>query len=481
MSVPAIVVAAVVSLVTILISAYIPARKAANTPVMECIRQTNEVKLKSKAVKTSKFTENIYGLEGTLALKNFKRNKKRYRSIVLSLTLSVVLFVSASAFGTCLKQEAERSVVDCDYDICFSTQEMDEGGVSQLYDQLKTADGVYSSSYQAIMTYACTVKASDFSDQYREFAGYDSPDETTDLSMDIQFIEDSEFLSFIKGLGLSTEEYTGENAKMIAVAKLNDQGELSNMFADNSMAFTIFPEMDDEAADQGQNIDTTFVDTIPLDTLPRESSAPESCVFMAVAPYSLKEKFETPGQKEELGLTFLSENPAQSANEMKTMLEGAGITSQYTLYNVYETLEENRNIIFVVDVFSYVFIIMISLIAIANVFNTISTNIRLRRRELAMLRSVGMSDRDFSKMMRFECGFYGLRTLLFGLPVAGILSWLIYKGMFIGGADLEFMFPWGSVGISVCGVFLVIFITMLYAVRKIKKENIIDALRDDIT
>jgi putative ABC transport system permease protein len=480
-SVLAIVIAAVVSMVTILISAYIPARKAADTPVMECIRQTNEVKLESKAVKTSKFAEDIYGLEGTLALKNFKRNKKRYRSIVLSLTLSVVLFVSASTFGTYLKQEAERSVVDSDYDICFSTQEMDEDGVFQLYDQLKTANGVYSSSYQAIMTYSCAVKGSNFSDRYREFAGYDSPNETADLSMDIQFIEDSEFLSFIKGLGLSTEEYTRENAKMIAVAKFNDQGELSNMFADNSMAFTIFPETDDEAANQGQNIDMTFVDTIPLDTLPRESSAPESCVFMMVAPYSLKEKFEAPGEQEELGLTFLSENPAQSVNEMTTILEGAGITSQYTLYNIYETLEQNRNTLFIVNLFTVVFIIMISLIAIANVFNTISTNIRLRRRELAMLRSVGMSDRDFNKMMRFECAFYGLRTLLFGLPVAGILSWLIYKGMDIGGADLDFMFPWSSIGISVCGVFLVIFITMLYAVRKIKKENIIDALHDDIT
>ncbi|MGL5514228.1 MAG: ABC transporter permease, partial [Sporomusa sp.] len=73
-SVPAIVAAAAVSMVTILISAYIPARKAANTPVMESIRQTNEVKIESKAVKTSKLAERIYGLEGTLALKNFKRN-----------------------------------------------------------------------------------------------------------------------------------------------------------------------------------------------------------------------------------------------------------------------------------------------------------------------------------------------------------------------------------------------------------------------
>ena len=124
---------------------------------------------------------------------------------------------------------------------------------------------------------------------------------------------------------------------------------------------------------------------------------------------------------------------------------------------------------------------MISLIATANVFNTISTNIKLRRRELAMLRSVGMNDHDFQKMMRFECALYGLYTLLFGLPISALLSYLIYKGMALGGAEITYTFPAGSMLISTLGVFLIIFITMLYATSKLRKENIIDALRDDMT
>ena len=100
-----------------------------------------------------------------------------------------------------------------------------------------------------------------------------------------------------------------------------------------------------------------------------------------------------------------------------------------------------------------------------------------------MLRSVGMSDHDFQKMMNFECAFYGMRALLFGLPIAIVSSWLIYEGLVTaeGMNDFAFVFPWGSIGISVFSVFLVVFITMLYAIRKIKKENIIDALRDDMT
>lgn len=165
---------------------------------------------------------------------------------------------------------------------------------------------------------------------------------------------------------------------------------------------------------------------------------------------------------------------------MQAMIDGAGITGEYSLDNLYAILDENRNIVFIVNLFTAIFVIMITLIAIANVFNTIYTNIKLRRRELAMLRSVGMSDHDFDRMMRFECALYGLRTLLFGLPVSGILSRSIYEGMVIGGAPIDFVLPWSSIAISMLGVFLVIFITMLYATGKIRKENIVDALRDDM-
>ncbi|WP_374966274.1 FtsX-like permease family protein [Lysinibacillus sp. RS5] len=85
-----------------------------------------------------------------------------------------------------------------------------------------------------------------------------------------------------------------------------------------------------------------------------------------------------------------------------------------------------------------------------------------------------------SEKTGFECALYGFQTLLFGLPISGILAWLIYKGTFMGGAEVEFTFPWSSIGISVLGVFLVIFITTMYALSMIKKENIVDALRDDM-
>ena len=166
---------------------------------------------------------------------------------------------------------------------------------------------------------------------------------------------------------------------------------------------------------------------------------------------------------------------------MRKIISGSGVEESYLLVNMNKLAEQNNNMIFIANVFCYTFIAMITLIAVANVFNTISTNIKLRRRELAMLRSVGMSERAFQDMMNFECILYGFRALLWGIPLSFLASYGIYQLMQFGAENIDFVVPWLAIALSMLGVFLIVFVTMLYSVRKIKKENIIDALRDDMT
>ena len=497
-SVPALAASVVISMITILISAYIPAKKAARTPVMECIRQTNEIKVEAKDIKTAGFTKRFFGLEGTLASKNFKRNKRRYRSIILSLSLSVVLFVSSSSFVMNLKQTSKQADVVTDYDIGFDAQNMDDSEMLGLYDKMKTAEGVTHSSYQALMEFTCSVRTEQLSDAYLKSKGDTLRGDTEDLPMEIQFLDDTSYLQIIKSLGLTANAYTlddtrtKESMKLIAVAKMEDTtgkaeevSQLENVFRDSTVDADLIPEQKGEPVTEwGKNVSITCVDLVPPDA-PVFSGKYEQkpYFFQIIAPWSLKETLAPQNLSVDVrgkGITFRSDSPGKSTEQMQAIIEGTGITSDYALHNVYAMLEQNRNILFIVNLFAVVFIAMISLIAVANVFNTISTNIKLRRREFAMLRSVGMSDREFNKMMRYECLLYGLRTLLFGLPISGILSWLIYKGMFIGGSEIDFIFPWGSLAVSILGVFLVIFITMIYAAEKIRKENIIEALRDDM-
>lgn len=489
-SIPVISMAAAVSLITILISAYIPAKRASKTPIIESIRQTNEIKTELKDVKLSKFAQNIYGFEGMLALKSFKRNRKSYRSIVLSLVLSVLLFVSGSTFSTTLKDLSQLYIMDIDYDILFSAENLSDSEIIPLYNKLKTVDGVYESSYQKVLEYSCKTDTKDFSDSYLKNLGYSDFNKTVDLPMDIQFMKEDEYLSFIEELGLPSKEYTGENAKFIAVAKKrakneNGESEVMDIFSKSSMTFVITPKINENInMEKSQSIDITFVDTYSLDPPPKSYFESENNpdVFMVIAPYSLKEKFEIDNISSYTGMAFRSNNPLKSISKIGDIIQVEGIGVKYALYNIHNMLEEYRSLIFIIDVFTYVFVIMISLIAVANVFNTISTNIRLRRRELAMIRSVGMSERDFTRMMNFECVFYGIRTLLVGLPISVIVSWVIYKGLTFAEKidNLQFIFPWKSIAISIFGVLIIVFITMLYATSKLKKENIIEALRDDI-
>ena len=291
--------------------------------------------------------------------------------------------------------------------------------------------------------------------------------------MDVQFIEEDIYEDFLESLGLPASISGGQDETMIIVGK--KPGNI-DIFKNKTMDFTIRSE----SGETNRTIHTFFADTYPLDP-PLDPPVKRDYVLMVVAPYGMKPQFDLLGAPERQAFTFWSKTPGLSAAQIQAMIDGAGLTSSYNLFNLHTVLEENRNILFIVNLFTIVFVIMISLIGTANVFNTISTNIRLRRRELAMLRSVGLSDRAFNRMMRFECALYGIRTLLFGLPISGVLSWLIYKGMVLGGGEIRYIFPWRSIAVSVLGVFFVIFITMLYATGKIRKENIIDALRDDMT
>lgn len=140
--------------------------------------------------------------------------------------------------------------------------------------------------------------------------------------------------------------------------------------------------------------------------------------------------------------------------------------------------EQAQNMITLISVFAGGFIALITLICMANMFNTISTSVALRRREFAMLKSAGMTPKGFGKMIRYESLFYAIKTLLYGLPVSFLLMGLLQK---ILGSNFEvsFRFPWIPLLCAVAGVFAIVGMTMLYASSKLKKDQIIDALKDD--
>lgn len=326
-------------------------------------------------------------------------------------------------------------------------------------------------------TFSCPVAGKDLSAAYRAAAGT-AQEETLPLTLEVQFIEDSLYHAFLAQLTPAQAEQMTQQDSMLVVAKGKFQSTGTiDLFSASTLPLSL------STASGSRTIQAVFVDTYPEDPLPTQTAQSAPYVLLAVAPYQQKAQFDLLDAPTSLGLTFRSATPAQTVSELEAILQEAGFAGQYTMYNLYEAAAQFQDATFVVDVFTYVFVLLLFLIAAANVFNTISTNIKLRRRELAMLRSVGMAEGEFHRMLRFECLFYGGRTLLFGLPLATLFAWLIQRGL-ASSEQLEhfpFLFPWASLLLSAAGVFALVFLTTWYAARQLKQENILDALRDEMT
>lgn len=150
----------------------------------------------------------------------------------------------------------------------------------------------------------------------------------------------------------------------------------------------------------------------------------------------------------------------------------------YNYVNLKEEMKLMNNLVFVVKMLLYGFITLVTLIGVTSVFNTINTSINLRRKEFAMLRSMGLTPKGFNRILAFESIFFGIKSLVYGIPASLGVVYLLSLA-FNGMADQKFVIPWNSIGIVVLGVFLIVFITMWYASGKIKKENILDAIREE--
>ena len=152
--------------------------------------------------------------------------------------------------------------------------------------------------------------------------------------------------------------------------------------------------------------------------------------------------------------------------------------SGLNVYSLAAMVAENERVLFIISIFCYGFITLMMLISVTSVLNTISTNMQLRKKEFAMLQSVGMTKRAMGRMLRFESFFYGVKALLYAVPVSIGISYLMYR-MFSKSFSFPFTLPWMQYLVAVLGVFLLTFATMWYATRKMRKQSIVETIRQD--
>ncbi|MFZ2256598.1 MAG: FtsX-like permease family protein [Clostridiaceae bacterium] len=516
----ALLFAALLGLITVLLSAYLPARKAAKKSAIDSIRQSDTIKMSPKQVKTSKLAYKFFGFDGMIAAKNFKRNKRKYRATVASLFMSIVLFISASSFTAYLKKSANYVFPRGEFDILYVPgQALRNNTPEKIRQLLSPAEGIEKSSYSHISQGFITVPTDAVGDELSKLFDLEyiqtlikSEKGLSALPLEVIFIDDTNYQDLLQKNGLSKEEYMSvETPKGLLYTRGKIFSEETSKYHTFEIlnkdslngTWTIVPDVleDNFFSGERRGDQLVYISTlnnqeilvpavgvlrkkeldlgVVIDELPMMAIDDSRPDLKVIYPWSVKEKMDQAEEGDYIQTTmyFKAKDHAKAFNDMTQLLKNQGLPYS-GLFDEAAQRQQTRSVISVINVFAFGFIILISLIAVANVFNTISTNIHLRRREFAMLKTMGMTTKGFNKMIIYESLLYGIKSILYGVPVAIGITYLIYR-VLSRGVDFKFFIPWGSAVIAVLSVFIVVFATSFYAMRTIKKDNPIDALKNE--
>ena len=472
-----------VSIFTIFISAFIPARKASKITPIDAIRQRQEIKVKPKKLKVPKYIKKIFGYEGELAYKNLKRNGKKSRLITVSIALSIVLFISCNYFCSMFIQASgyEKNIP---YQISTT---ITYGHKKELYDALDKMQGVNKYYIDATDMSISLGKSSPFikNNEIKDLANYTSDYSKLFggekyVSTVIHYVDDSEFNTLCENNGIDYNIFYGDSLKCVLLNNLTHKQDTTKVFNDSIIGKHII-QNPDYASDDRNPLDIEVGGLVKFDknSLPCNLVAPG--VVGIIMPYSQYINVVNKGVKANdisMNVCVETDEHKEVAENLTTLLNENDFGSNYVSDNI-DALETMNTVIFIIQVFVYGFITLISLITIANIINTISANIALRRKEFAMLKSVGTTPKGFSKMVSLESVFYALKAVIFGVPISVLISVVLNK--MLGESSIPYHFDIKLYLSVIIVVFVLILITMIYSVRKLKSDNIIEALKEDIS
>lgn len=472
-----------VSIFTIFISAFIPARKASKITPIDAIRQRQEIKVKPKKLKAPKYIKKIFGYEGELAYKNLKRNGKKSRLITVSIALSIVLFISCNYFCSMFIQASgyEKNIP---YQISTT---ITYGHKKELYDALDKMQGVNKYYIDTTDMSISLGKSSPFikNNEIKDLANYTSDYSKLFggekyVSTVIHYVDDSEFNTLCENNGIDYNIFYGDSLKCVLLNNLTHKQDTTKVFNDSIIGKHII-QNPDYASDDRNPLDIEVGGLVKFDknSLPCNLVAPG--VVGIIMPYSQYINVVNKGVKANdisMNVCVETDEHKEVAENLTTLLNENDFGGGYVSDNI-DALETMNTVIFIIQVFVYGFITLISLITIANIINTISANIALRRKEFAMLKSVGTTPKGFSKMVSLESVFYALKAVIFGVPISVLISVVLNK--MLGESSIPYHFDIKLYLSVIIVVFVLILITMIYSVRKLKSDNIIEALKEDIS
>ena len=481
-----IIIPVIFMIVVIGVSAFIPSRKASKVSPIEAIRQNDDIKINKKKIKTSKFVNKLFGIEGEIALKNIKRNKKKYRVTIVSLFISIVLFISFSSYMNYTLNTASSVMGEVPYDYQISYFGDDPNNDKEALDKINEV--VKSSDVKEYVSYSVSnlsiIGNYTYSDEYLDFYksaygdnGIKALNNLKYQSIYILVLDDNSYNKYKKLIGLDKDNVIllnrfkgvsyGNNKRVNYDIPVINNGNINIKicnFDDND-------EDVDTTKYCNKNIDNIFVTNKSFDLIEEFSYMDDFKLIVNKKLYDSISDSSTHYTQ----FNIISDN----TNNIDKLTKDLDKYSNVNYTNIKEAMKQANNLILVVKILMYGFISLVTLIGVTSVFNTISTSMALRKREFAVLRSIGLTNRGFNKILFFESLFFGMKSLIFAIPVSIGITVLIHYALADMVSISTIIIPWKYIIISIVSVFVIVLLTMMYSTSKIKKHNIIEQIREE--
>ena len=480
-----IIIPVIFMIVVIGLSAFIPSRRASKVSPIEAIRQNDDIKINKKKIKTSKLVNKLFGIEGEIALKNIKRNKKKYRVTVVSLFISIVLFISFSSYMNYTLNTASSVMGEVPYDYQISYFGDDPNNDKEALDKINEI--VKSSDVKEYVSYSVSnlsiIGNYTYSDEYLDFYknayGDDGIKALNNLKyqyISIYILDDNSYNKYKKLIGIDNDSVILLN-KFKGVSYGNNKRVNYNIPVINNgnINIKICNFDNDEDVDTtkycNKNIDNIFVTNKSFDLIEEFSYMDDFKLIVNKKLYDSISDSSTHYTQ----FNIISDN----TNNIDKLTKELDKYSNVNYTNIKEAMKQANNLILVVKILMYGFISLVTLIGVTSVFNTISTSMALRKREFAVLRSIGLTNRGFNKILFFESLFFGMKSLIFAIPVSIGITVLIHYALADMVSISTIIIPWKYIIISIVSVFVIVLLTMMYSTSKIKKHNIIEQIREE--
>ncbi len=464
-SIAPIILSIVLGFLTVYLSAISSARKASKVSPIEQLRNSQDIKVNAKKLKVPKIISKVFKMGGVLAYKNLKRSKKKYRTTVISLAVSICVFITMNAFLTNAFGLSDKYYEDYDYNVIL--RPVNPKTITK--EKIEELASVNNKKESYVLYESGEIRITDLSK-------LKNPALAENMILDEQtntFVQNKEKFINLHVLALDSKSFE-KYAKKVGTNynEVKKNGILCDTYDTYNQDGTI-NETRTYKYKKGDNIIGTYKEeeiSIGVgkvtDILPYGAE-----YYRSQEGYLILNCEEHPELNSTLRcITYETDKPEQLEKEIQK------IKTDVNVINIDEQAKEERSMVLIIKIFLYGFITVITLIGVTNIFNTITSNMELRQKEFAMLKSIGMTKREFNRMINFETLLYGTKSLIYGVILGLIGTFALYQAFSLKISS-DMYIPVNPILLSAVFVFVLVFIIMKYSVGKINKQNTIETIR----